>query len=100
MILVSVKMYDSIDFLIHYGYLMVLGAVFLEQLGLPLPAVPVLVGMGALSRSGEVSFTSLLAISLVASGAADLIWYELGRRYGRSVLSLICRISLEPDYCV
>ncbi len=31
---------------------------------------------------------------------ADLIWFYLGRYRGQRVLSLLCRISLEPDSCV
>ena len=30
----------------------------------------------------------------------DAIWYELGRRRGRSILALLCKLSLEPDTCV
>jgi len=44
--------------------------------------------------------TSVLAIALVGALIADVIWFYLGRHYGRSVLQLICRISLEPDFCV
>src|SRR5262249_35461791 len=96
----SVFMNETLSFLIRYGYVVTLGAVFFEQLGLPLPAVPILLGMGALSRSGTFSMTSVLAIALVGALIADVIWFYLGRHYGRSVLQLICRISLEPDFCV
>jgi membrane protein DedA with SNARE-associated domain/rhodanese-related sulfurtransferase len=93
-------MNELLKFLLDYGYWLTLGSVFLEQMGLPLPAVPVLLGMGALSRSGKVSFLAVIAIALTGSLSADLIWYYLGRRYGRAVLRIICRISLEPDFCV
>ena len=93
-------MNELLEFLLRYGYGVTLGAVFLEQMGLPLPAVPVLVGMGALSRSGKFSFTAVILIALTGSLSADLIWYYLGLHYGRSVLRMICRISLEPDFCV
>jgi membrane protein DedA with SNARE-associated domain/rhodanese-related sulfurtransferase len=56
--------------------------------------------MGALSRSGEVSFAAVVATASAAALIADLIWYELGHLHGRSVLRLLCRISLEPDSCV
>src|SRR5262249_53201054 len=56
--------------------------------------------MGALSRSGDFSFVLVVATAAIASVCADLIWFALGRYHGRSVLRLICRISLEPDYCV
>jgi len=36
----------------------------------------------------------------VAALGADLVWYVLGKYHGRSVLRVLCRISLEPDYCV
>jgi membrane protein DedA with SNARE-associated domain/rhodanese-related sulfurtransferase len=93
-------MNETLSFLIHYGYGVTLAAVFFEQMGLPLPAVPILLGMGALSRSGTFSMTAVLAIALIGSLLADLIWFYLGRQYGRSVLQIICRISLEPDFCV
>jgi membrane protein DedA with SNARE-associated domain len=91
---------DLLQFLLKYGYVVIFGAAFAEQIGLPLPAVPLLVGMGALSRSGEFSIAVVISIAVVGSLAADLVWYELGRLHGRAVLRLICRISLEPDYCV
>lgn len=91
---------ELLRFLLEYGYLVIFGSAFAEQIGLPLPAVPVLVGMGALSRSGEFSFATVVMTALLASLAADLIWYHLGRRYGRAVVRVICRISLEPDFCV
>ena len=93
-------MSELLEFLLRYGYWLTLGCVFAEQMGLPLPAVPVLVGMGALSRSGDVSLAVVLLTALIGSLLADLTWYYLGGRYGRAVLRLICRISLEPDSCV
>jgi hypothetical protein len=32
--------------------------------------------------------------------AADLIWYWLGKRMGRKALTLLCKLSLNPDSCV
>jgi len=93
-------MSDLLHFVLKYGYIVVFASAFAEQIGLPFPAVPLLIGMGALSRSGQSSFADVVASATIASLAADLIWYELGRLHGRSVLRLICRISLEPDYCV
>ena len=36
----------------------------------------------------------------LAALIADTIWFQLGRRRGRRVLRLLCRVSLEPDSCV
>jgi len=93
-------MSDLQHFLLEFGYIAVFGAAFAEQIGLPLPAATLLIGMGALSRSGEVSFAAVIATAASAALIADLIWFELGHLHGRSVLQLLCRISLEPDSCV
>ena len=42
---------------------------------------------------------SLLAM-LAACIIADTIWFALGRRYGNSVLKLLCRLSFEASTCV
>lgn len=93
-------MSQLINFLLRHGYAVVFVSVFAEQAGLPLPAVPVLVATGALSRSGYFSFSSVILAAIAASLVADVVWYQLGRLYGRSVLTFICKISLEPDFCV
>lgn len=74
--------------------------VLAEQLGLPLPAVPVLLVMGAMVGAGRFSFAGVLAISVGACLVADFAWYRLGRWRGSRVLNFLCRISLEPDSCV
>src|SRR5262245_21878060 len=91
---------DLLQFVARYGYLLIFGSIFIEQIGLPLPGVPILVGVGALSRSGDFYFPFVVLTALAGSLTADLMWYQLGRRYGRAVLNIMCRISLEPDYCV
>jgi membrane protein DedA with SNARE-associated domain len=93
-------MAEAMAFLARQGALLLFLFVLAEQLGLPLPAVPVLLGMGALARTGHFSPLTVVAIALGASLAADLVWYALGRWRGARVLNLLCRISLEPDSCV
>lgn len=83
-----------------HGYLLLFAFVFAEQIGLPLPALPVLLAVGAFAGQGELSFTGALGAAVAASVLSDLCWYELGRHRGRSILNLLCRISLEPDSCV
>lgn len=90
----------AIQFLLWHGYAVLFTLVFAEQIGLPLPATPILLAIGALAASGQFSFVIALLVALLASVLSDLIWYELGRRRGRSVLNIMCRISLEPDSCV
>jgi membrane protein DedA with SNARE-associated domain len=91
---------DTIRVLLQYGYLVLFAFVLAEQVGLPIPAVPVLLGVGALAGAGRMSVALALGVALVASLTPDIVWYELGRRRGARVLRLLCRISLEPDSCV
>jgi len=88
------------QFVLTYGYAVIFVAAFGEQLGVPFPCVPLLIGLGALSHSGEFSFPAVIATAVIAALTADLISFHLGRRHGRSVLRLICRVALEPDNCV
>jgi len=74
--------------------------VLLEQLGVPVPAVPTLVVAGAVAASGKMSGPGLLALAISACVIADSGWYVAGRRYGGRVMNLLCRISLSPDSCV
>jgi membrane protein DedA with SNARE-associated domain len=93
-------MNDTIQVLVQYGYVVLFAFVLAEQVGLPIPAVPVLLGVGALAGAGRMSLVLALGVALAASLAPDIVWYELGRRRGARVLRLLCRISLEPDSCI
>ena len=79
---------------------MLFGWVLLEQMGLPIPAVPLLIAAGALARAGKMNLTFAVALAFIAVILADLFWYSLGRYRGGRILKLLCRISLEPDSCV
>jgi membrane protein DedA with SNARE-associated domain len=93
-------MNDTIEFLVRHGYATVFGMVFVEQVGVPLPAIPILLAAGALAGAGHLALPVVVALAFLAAFAADLIWYELGRRRGMKLVELLCRISLEPDSCV
>lgn len=86
--------------LLTYGYLLLFLWVLVEQLGLPLPAVPVLLAAGALSAQHELSLPAALLAGVVASLIADTSWFVIGRRYGHHVLRILCKLSLEPAICV
>ena len=86
--------------LLVYGYLLLFAWVLVEQLGMPLPSLPVLLAAGALSAEGELSFSAAFASALAACLIADSAWFFLGRRYGHLVLRLMCKLSLEPTICV
>jgi membrane protein DedA with SNARE-associated domain/rhodanese-related sulfurtransferase len=71
-----------------------------EQLGIPLPATPILLAAGALSAQNELSFPLALAAGLAAALMADSAWFLTGRKYGHHVLRLLCKLSMEPTICV
>ncbi len=93
-------MHSTIEFLLHHGYVVLLGWVFVEQLGIPVPSLPILLAAGALAGTGHLNFFVSLLAAVAAAVAADLIWFELGRLKGIKILQLLCKISLEPDSCV
>lgn len=84
----------------EYGLIIVIVNVLLDQIGLPVPAVPTLIVAGALAAQGHLSLPALLAGSVVACLLPDCGWYLIGQKYGIRVLKILCRISLEPDSCV
>jgi membrane protein DedA with SNARE-associated domain/rhodanese-related sulfurtransferase len=83
-----------------YGVLIVFGAVLLEQIGLPVPAFPILIAAGALAVDSDVNWLACVAASVAACLAADYFWFRAGRFYGKRILRLLCKISLSPDSCV
>jgi membrane protein DedA with SNARE-associated domain len=84
----------------RHGYAVLFGIVLLEQAGLPIPSLPVLLAMGALVATGHFNLGATLLVAVAASLVSDVAWFELGRRHGARILALLCRISLEPDSCV
>jgi membrane protein DedA with SNARE-associated domain len=87
-------------FLERNGEAVIFASVFAQQIGVPLPAIPVLLGAGAMAGAGKLDVWVVVALSLAASLPGDLLWYYLGRKRGRRVLATLCRMSLEPDSCV
>ena len=91
---------DIAQFLTKHGLPLVFGAVFIEQIGIPLPAMPWLLAVGALSAAGNFSPWQAIGLTFLACILPDAIWFYLGRSRGNRVLGFLCRISLEPDSCV
>ena len=91
---------DVTQFLIRHGGSVLFAVVLAEQAGLPIPAVPVLLAAGALAGAGKMNLALAVVLGVTACLLGDLLWYYLGRRRGAQVLTVLCRISLEPDSCV
>jgi membrane protein DedA with SNARE-associated domain/rhodanese-related sulfurtransferase len=92
--------YELLSLITQYGLLVVALNVLLDQIGLPIPAMPTLIVAGAMAAAGHLSVGPLFGWSVAACVAPDCAWYVIGQRYGIRVLKMLCRISLEPDSCV
>jgi len=92
-------MHRTLEFLLHHGYVLLLGWVFVEQLGLPVHSMPLLLAAGALRRYRRPLEFFRLAVLRHASQPWWLIsiWYLVGRRKGIKVLQLLWQDFAEPD---
>jgi membrane protein DedA with SNARE-associated domain len=91
---------QAIAFVERHGYALLFSWVLVEQSAIPLPSIPLLLAAGALIRGGRLDALPAIACCVAAAVLADAVWFQLGRRRGRSILRLLCRVSLEPDSCV
>jgi len=80
----------------HGGWLVLLN-VFLQQIGVPLPAEPTLVVAGSLVARGRLAFVSIAGATFVATLVADLIWFAIGKRHGGRALRFVLRLSPTPE---
>jgi membrane protein DedA with SNARE-associated domain/rhodanese-related sulfurtransferase len=91
---------NLVSLITQYGLLIVAANVFVDQIGLPVPAMPTLILAGAIAAGGALGLSSLFMVAVLACIVPDCVWFLVGRRYGMRVLKTLCRISLEPDSCV
>jgi membrane protein DedA with SNARE-associated domain/rhodanese-related sulfurtransferase len=79
---------------------LMVGNVLLDQIGLPVPAIPTLVLAGAVTAGHHWWGFEMFLCAVAVCVATDAVWYVAGRRYGNGVMKLLCRVSLTPDSCV
>jgi membrane protein DedA with SNARE-associated domain len=89
----------AVQFLVCHGYAVLFAWIFAEQVGLPIPTIPLLLAAGSLATSGRMNFAWSLGLALAACLMADGLWYQIGRWRGPKILRLLCRILLQPDSC-
>jgi membrane protein DedA with SNARE-associated domain/rhodanese-related sulfurtransferase len=90
----------ALTFFVRHAYLILFAWVLVEQLGIPIPSIPMLLTAGTLSATHRLTLGLALAAVLGSCLLSDSMWYFLGRRYGGKVLRLLCRFSLEASTCV
>src|SRR5688572_12755257 len=96
----SLRVNEILSLLSRHGSAIVFVVAFLEQIGAPVPAIPVIIVAGAVAANSGAPILPLLGLVLAGALIADTIWFFLGKRYGYKVLGVLCRISLSPDSCV
>jgi membrane protein DedA with SNARE-associated domain/rhodanese-related sulfurtransferase len=93
-------MHSLLGLLEHHTYSLLFGWVLIEQGGVPIPSVPVMLAAGTMSAAHRLHVAYALPLVLLACLISDSAWYFLGRRYGGKVLDILCRFSLEAVTCV
>lgn len=86
--------------LLRHAYALLFGWVLIEQGGVPVPSVPLLLAAGTMSAAHKLHIAYALPAIMLACLLADSTWYFLGRRYGTRILNVLCRFSLEAATCV
>ena len=86
--------------LAQHGVLMLSLAIFLQAIGLPVPAAAALILAAAECARGHLSAIGVLVGALIAMVGGDAVMFLLGRRTGWWLLGTLCRVSLNPESCV
>src|SRR5580692_5130436 len=86
--------------LAQHGYSILAAIVFLEAIGVPVPAAVALLIAGGAVAGGVLQAQYVLGIALLAMLAGDTLMFLLGRYTGWWLLGLLCRISLNPEACI
>ena len=90
-------MNDITQFLTSFGGLAVFVAVFADQVGLPIPAPPLLLAAGSMSAGGHLNPVLAAGMTALATLLADLLWFHLGRKGGGRALHLLSRWSFSRN---
>ena len=89
-----------ISSLAAHGYAIVFAAVFLEAVGLPVPAALALLIAGGASATGALNGLLVVFGALAVMLAGDTLMFLVGRYTGWWLLGVLCRISLNPESCI
>lgn len=84
----------------RHGYSILFTAVFLEAVGMPVPAALVLMIAGGAAANGTLLTAYALPGALLAMLCGDTLMFLLGRYTGWWLLGLLCRVSLNPESCI
>jgi len=92
------------DFLLtgltQHGYSILFAAVFLETIGLPVPAAIALLIAGGAAAHGSLRAPLALGGAFATMLTGDTLMFFLGRYTGWWLLGVLCRLSLNPESCI
>jgi len=84
----------------QHGYSILFAFVFLEVIGFPLPAAPILLVAGGASAHGPLAPGASILTAISAMLLGDALMYIFGRYTGWWVLGVLCRLSISPESCI
>lgn len=93
-------MSDVLSLLKHHGYAALALLVFLEAVGLPMPAALALIAAGAAAALHILRPDLVLATAIAALLLGDTLLYLFGRHTGWWLLGILCRLAANPESCV
>lgn len=93
-------MSDLVSLIARHGYLIIFLTVFVEAIGLPVPAALALVAGGAAAASGILWVPAALPLAVSGMLLGDSILYILGRYTGWRLLGFLCKLSVNPETCI
>jgi membrane protein DedA with SNARE-associated domain/rhodanese-related sulfurtransferase len=85
---------------LRHAYSVMFGWVLIEQAGVPVPSVPLMLAAGTMSAAHKVQLALIVPVVMFACLIADTSWWWLGRHFGSRVLDILCRLSLDASTCV
>lgn len=96
----TLSMSEIVALLEKHGYAILALIVFLESIGVPVPAALSLIAGGAASAAHHLRADMVLIFALAAMLLGDTILFVLGRYSGWALLGFLCRIALNPESCI
>jgi membrane protein DedA with SNARE-associated domain len=94
------QMSAFLSLMARHGYSILFLIVFLEAIGLPVPAALALVAGGAAVASGILYGPVALLLAVIAMLLGDSLLYVLGHHMGWALLGYLCKISANPESCI
>jgi len=93
-------MSSVMSLLVHHAYAVLFTWVLLEQGGMPVPSVPLMLAAGTMSAAHKLHLEYALPVVMLASLIADSVWFFLGKQFGSKILNVLCKFSMEAATCV